>query len=374
MTADLTASRALVTGAGHGIGRAIAVALADAGADVAIHYGQSEDGAEDTAARIISAGRRAKTFQADVRDSAEVSTLVSDATDFLGGLDILVTNAGHLVGRALVAEMTDDHWQQVLDVNLTSTFLTCRAALPSLIASRGRIVTMASLAAHNGGGAGATGVRGREGGCCRVYQGAGQRSRSTGRHGQRGSPGLHCRHCLPRHVHACGRAKGDGRGHSGRPWRDARGCRCRGGLSELAGGWIRVRRDPRPDRSAVGQVSAVGRHLTIPDRAGGWWHEYVCPVHGVELLPAHNDSFPCSYGCVLTGEPYTGAWAVLAHQAAARSLRRLAGAGPCRRPGGRRPRHRRPEPLRGPLRTARRDHPSRRSGVGCCPADFSSRH
>lgn len=73
-------------------------------------------------------------------------------------------------------------------------------------------------------------------------------------------------------------------------------------------------------------MTTVSR-LHIPDRAGGWWHEYVCPVHGLELLPAHNDSFPCPYGCVLTGEPYSGAWAVLAHQAAALSLRRLAAAG-----------------------------------------------
>ena len=62
----------------------------------------------------------------------------------------------------------------------------------------------------------------------------------------------------------------------------------------------------------------------IPDRAGGWWHEYVCPTHGLELLAAAADGYPCAYGCLLTGEPYAGAWAVLAHQAAARSLRRLA--------------------------------------------------
>jgi hypothetical protein len=64
--------------------------------------------------------------------------------------------------------------------------------------------------------------------------------------------------------------------------------------------------------------------LDIPDRPGGWWHEYVCPTHGVELLPARDGGFPCGYGCVWQGEPYSGAWAVLAHQAAARSLRRLA--------------------------------------------------
>jgi hypothetical protein len=64
--------------------------------------------------------------------------------------------------------------------------------------------------------------------------------------------------------------------------------------------------------------------LDIPGGRGGWWHEYVCPAHGTELLPARDGSFPCPHGCLLTGEPYAGAWAVLAHQRAARSLRRLA--------------------------------------------------
>lgn len=64
--------------------------------------------------------------------------------------------------------------------------------------------------------------------------------------------------------------------------------------------------------------------LDIPGRRGGWWHEYVCPTHGTELEPARDGLFPCPHGCLLTGEPYAGAWSVLAHQRAARSLRRLA--------------------------------------------------
>ena len=155
MTVEQTPTRALVTGAAHGIGRAIALALAEAGADVAVHYGHSADDAEKTAAEITALGRRAKTFAGDVRDSAQVNTFVADAVEFLGGLDVLVTNAGHLVGRSPVAEMTDEHWHSVIDVNLSSTFYTCRAALPSLEASGGRIVTMSSVAAHNGGGPGA---------------------------------------------------------------------------------------------------------------------------------------------------------------------------------------------------------------------------
>jgi hypothetical protein len=71
-------------------------------------------------------------------------------------------------------------------------------------------------------------------------------------------------------------------------------------------------------------VAPVVPPLHIPDRRGGWWHEYVCPAHGTQLLPSLDGVFPCPHGCTLTGEPYAGAWAVLAHQAAARSLRSLA--------------------------------------------------
>ncbi|MEU6847498.1 3-oxoacyl-ACP reductase family protein [Streptomyces sp. NPDC046716] len=155
MSSDLQGSRALVTGAGHGIGRAIAVGLAAAGCDVAVHYRSSADAAEETVAAIEALGRRAKAFHADVTVTAEVDRLVAEATGFLGGLDVLVCNAGHLIDRVAVAEMSDEHFDRVLDANLTSTFRTCRAALPHLAASSaGRIVTMSSLAAHNGGGPG----------------------------------------------------------------------------------------------------------------------------------------------------------------------------------------------------------------------------
>ena len=155
MTSDLTDARVLVTGAGHGIGRAIAIGLAGAGADVAVHSGSSADGAAETASAIEKLSRRAVVVSGDVRDSAAVDAFVASAVEFLGGLDVLVTNAGHLVARQPVDGMSDEHWHHVIDVNLTSTFLTARAALPTLVESGGRIVTMASLAGHNGGGPGA---------------------------------------------------------------------------------------------------------------------------------------------------------------------------------------------------------------------------
>lgn len=154
MSIDLTDRRALVTGAGHGIGRAIAERLAQAGADVVVHYGTSADAAEQTAAAVSATGRKAWTVQADVTDPAAVKAMVDEAVDHLGGLDVLVTNAGHLVQRCPVVDMETELWHRIIDVNATSTFLTCRAAIAALRASGGRIVTMSSLAAHNGGGPG----------------------------------------------------------------------------------------------------------------------------------------------------------------------------------------------------------------------------
>ncbi|WP_328472678.1 SDR family oxidoreductase [Streptomyces sp. NBC_00669] len=157
MPFDLTGRRALVTGAGHGIGAAVARGLAAAGADVAVHYGRSAEGAEQVAAEIAGLGRKATALHADVTDGAEVTALVDAAAGFLGGLDIVVTNAGHLVARVPVAEMTEDHFHAVIDVNLTATYRTVRAAVPYLreAGRRGRIITMASQAAHDGGGPGA---------------------------------------------------------------------------------------------------------------------------------------------------------------------------------------------------------------------------
>jgi 3-oxoacyl-[acyl-carrier protein] reductase len=155
MEIDLTGRRALVTGAGGGIGAAIARTFAGCGADVAVHYATSREGAELVAKEITDTGRRAVALQADLSDAAQAAATVTAAVGTLGGLDILVNNAGHLIGRSAVADMSDEHWASVIGVNLNSTFFTSRAAIPYLRASAaGRVVLMSSLAAENGGGPG----------------------------------------------------------------------------------------------------------------------------------------------------------------------------------------------------------------------------
>ena len=136
----LAGRRAIVTGAGRGIGAAVAAALAAAGARVAI-CDLGEDVAEVAAA--IEGDVRGQ--RCDVRSSAAVDEFVASAAAEMGGLDVLVNNAG-VLGAWKLGETSDEDWERVLDVNLTGVFRTTRAALPLLLESgRGRVISMASI-------------------------------------------------------------------------------------------------------------------------------------------------------------------------------------------------------------------------------------
>lgn len=151
---DLTGKVAVVTGAGRDIGRAVAEALAAAGAAVALNYHSSAKGAEEAVAGIQSRGGRALALQGDMTDPADVAALVGAAVEEFGGLDVLVNNTGGLVARKTMAEMDLAHWQTVMDLNLTSVWHAVKAALPHLRAG-GAIVNVASQAGRDGGGPGA---------------------------------------------------------------------------------------------------------------------------------------------------------------------------------------------------------------------------
>jgi 3-oxoacyl-[acyl-carrier protein] reductase len=154
---DLKGARALVTGSSTGIGAAVAVALAHAGASVAVHYRSSRGEAEAVLAEIAAAGGTAVALEADLTRSAEAARLVSEAVDRLGGLDILVNNAGAMIRRAPLADLDDALFDEVLDTNVRSVLMTTRAALPALRqSSRGCVINTSSIAARNGGGPGAS--------------------------------------------------------------------------------------------------------------------------------------------------------------------------------------------------------------------------
>lgn len=150
---DLKGKTALVTGAGSGIGQAIAVELGRCGAFVIVNYRQNEAGAVATLAVIEQAGGTGRIAQSDVSVAAEVKMLF----DRIDQLDILVNNAGGLVKREKIADMSETLWDEVMAINVKSTFLCCQAAMPHMIGRGwGRVINMSSVAAHDGGGFGAT--------------------------------------------------------------------------------------------------------------------------------------------------------------------------------------------------------------------------
>jgi len=142
---------ALVTGASRGIGKAIALSLADAGADVAVNYRVQVEAAEAVGKTIRATGRRGIAIQADVSITADVERLVKTVETELGPVTILVNNAG--IGRMLPAEqVTEEIWNEFLAVNLTSVFLVSQRVLPGMRAARwGRIINLSSVAAQYGG-------------------------------------------------------------------------------------------------------------------------------------------------------------------------------------------------------------------------------
>ena len=149
---SLIAKRALVTAGGQGIGKAIAEGLLNAGCDVAIHYFSDERGAGEVLALARTLGRKAQAFQADLTDEAATVNMVRQAAGFLGGLDVLVNNAGGLVARRALGEVDLSFWQKVIDVNMTSMMLVTREAVPYLAKANGAsIVNVSSLAGRKGG-------------------------------------------------------------------------------------------------------------------------------------------------------------------------------------------------------------------------------
>ena len=155
----LSGKRALVTAGAQGIGLAISRQLLAAGCDVFVHYRTSADGARELADEAARVGRRSASASADLTQATACERLVASAVDFLGGLDVLINNAGSLVARTTFADADDAFWDEVMRVNLGSTRRVTRAALPHLIAAgqtRGgaSIVNLASLAGRRGGHAG----------------------------------------------------------------------------------------------------------------------------------------------------------------------------------------------------------------------------
>ena len=156
---------AWVTGSSTGIGRAVAMGLAEQGCRVVVHYNRSEDEARGVVEEISSSGGEATLVGGDVADAGKVKRMVGEIEDSYGRLDILVNNAGSLVERRTLEEMSEDLWQRVMDVNLKSVYLCSQAVLPMMKRQgKGRIINMTSVAARNGGARGSVAYATAKGG------------------------------------------------------------------------------------------------------------------------------------------------------------------------------------------------------------------
>ncbi|MDB5850700.1 MAG: oxidoreductase [Rhodoferax sp.] len=145
----------LVTGAGSGIGAAVALAFGASGAQVAVHYAHNRDGAESVAAAIRQAGGTAITLAGDLQDRAVANPLIAKTVEAFGGLDVLVNNAGDMFGRRALEQASDEDYDRVMGLNVHAAFAICRAAAPVMRgAGRGSMINTTSIAARTGGGEG----------------------------------------------------------------------------------------------------------------------------------------------------------------------------------------------------------------------------
>ncbi len=130
---------AIVTGAGRGIGRAVALALAAQGAKVTVNYSRSAEAAEEVVNAILGFGGEAIAAQADVSNAGQVDALLTQTKEQFGRLDILVNNAG-ITRDKLILRMSEEDWDAVLDTNLKGAFLCCKAVAPLFVKQRGGII------------------------------------------------------------------------------------------------------------------------------------------------------------------------------------------------------------------------------------------
>lgn len=143
---------ALITGGGTGIGRAIALVLAEAGVNIALNYSRSEEEALKTCREVKDLGVRSEIYKGNVAADAEVKAMVSQVASDFGSLDILINNAGmtHFVDHGDLEGMKDEYWDEIFGVNVKGMFFCCRAAAEELKKNRGCIVNITSIAGLTG--------------------------------------------------------------------------------------------------------------------------------------------------------------------------------------------------------------------------------
>ncbi|MRT29756.1 SDR family NAD(P)-dependent oxidoreductase [Herbaspirillum sp. CAH-3] len=153
---DLAGKVVFISGASTGIGAAAARAFAARGAHVVVHYNSSKEEAEAVAAEVRAAGSKAVTIGADVRDTAAINAAITKAVEQMGRIDVLINNAGALVKRAPLETVTDELFDEIININARSVVAFTRAVIPVMRGQGGgNIINVTSVAARHGGGPGA---------------------------------------------------------------------------------------------------------------------------------------------------------------------------------------------------------------------------
>ncbi len=152
---DLAGKAVLITGASTGIGAALARAFGKQRARVGLHYNSSRDAAEAVASGIRDGGGEVFLVQGDVSSTETVTRIVNDTAAHFGGLDGLINNAGLMLGRVKYADMTDEQYDAVMNLNGRSVVMASKAAIPFLRRKGGFVINTSSIAGRNGGGGGA---------------------------------------------------------------------------------------------------------------------------------------------------------------------------------------------------------------------------
>lgn len=156
MRTGLKGKKTVIFGASSGIGAAVARRFASCGADVLIHFNNNRAGAEALSAEIEDGGGKAALIEGDISDETVAAGLVEKAASRLGGLDIVINNAGSMFGRTAIADATNEQYRDVVNLNIGGVFFACRSAAAFLRQQRsGAIINTTSVAARSGGGDGA---------------------------------------------------------------------------------------------------------------------------------------------------------------------------------------------------------------------------
>ncbi len=145
----------LITGASTGIGAAVARAFGAAGATVVVHYNRNQAAANTVAQAVEATGGKALLIGADITDASQLEMIVATTLAQFGRIDILINNAGSLIQRQAIADMSDAVYQEIMDLNMTAVFRMCRLVIPVMQRQgHGNIINVTSIAARNGGGGG----------------------------------------------------------------------------------------------------------------------------------------------------------------------------------------------------------------------------